>query len=197
MNINRDTFFGKVRAAFGSLKQSQVNGFTRILDHWEEQGYTDMRWLAYMLATAWLETGATMIAIEEIGKGGNRKYGQQIMLSGKRYYKPKKIFYGRGLVQLTWYENYDKMGKLLGIDLLNFPEKSLHLDIAIKIMFEGMLKAHSNFGDFTGRCLEQYFNATINDPVGARKIINGNDKADLIAGYHRNFLEALTNKHTP
>ena len=62
---------------------------------------------------------------------------------------------------------------------------------AIKIMFEGMTKGSSSFGDFTGRCLEQYFNSTTNDTIGARKIINGTDKAKLIADYHNVFLNSI------
>jgi putative chitinase len=38
-----------------------------------------------------------------------------------------------------------------------------------------------------------YFNDVTDDPVGARKIINGTDKAELIAGYHRGFLIDLKN----
>jgi hypothetical protein len=58
-------------------------------------------------------------------------------------------------------------------------------------MFEGMTKGSSSFGDFTGRCLEQYFNNTTEDAVNARKIINGLDKAELIAGYYNKFKDAL------
>jgi hypothetical protein len=46
-------------------------------------------------------------------------------------------------------------------------------------------------GWFTGKKLSQYFNDGKDDPVNARQIINGNDKDDLIAGYHEDFLAAL------
>ena len=46
-------------------------------------------------------------------------------------------------------------------------------------------------GDFTGKALCDYFNDFANDPVGARMIVNGTDKAQLIAGYHTEFLEAV------
>ena len=189
--MNKANFYAKVRKAFGSLKQEQVNGFEAILNEWEESGYTDLRWLAYMLATAWHETGTRMIPCEEIGKGRGYKYGRKQKRSGVSYTSPNKIYYGRGHVQLTWYENYHLMGRLLGVDLLTYPEKALEMEISIRIMFEGMLRGASSFGDFTGKCLEMYFNAKTNDPVGARRIINGTDKADLIAGYHNKFLNAL------
>ena len=58
-------------------------------------------------------------------------------------------------------------------------------------MFEGMTKGDSMIGDFTGKCLEMYFNNKVDDPINARRIINGTDKARLIAGYHNKFLTAL------
>ena len=36
------------------------------------------------------------------------------------------------------------------------------------------------------------FSDTVDDPVNARKIINGLDCADEIAGYHEDFLQAIT-----
>ena len=59
--------------------------------------------------------------------------------------------------------------------------------IATRILFRGMAE-----GWFTGKKLGQYFNDERDDPVNARQIINGNDKDDLIAGYHDKFLAALT-----
>ena len=188
--INRKLTFDSIRKSFGRLTTEQVEGFTAIFDEWEAGEYTDIRWLAYMLATAWHETAKTMQPIEEYGKGKNRPYGKKIKHSGIAYFI-NAIFYGRGFVQLTWYENYQLMGRLLGLDLLNHPELALVMKNAVRIMFEGMTKGSSSFGDFTGRCLEQYFNDKINDPIGARKIINGVDKANLIAGYHNSFLNSI------
>lgn len=191
--IDRKFFFDYIRTPLfkGSFKQSQVDGISAILDHWENNGFHDARHLAYMLATAYHETARTMQAIEEYGKGKGRKYGNKQKMSGVVYTVPDKIYYGRGLVQLTWYENYELMGRLLGYDLLNKPELALDMKISIEIMFEGMMKAASSFGDFTGKSLEHYFNDAVNDPVNARKIINGLDKASTIASYHNIFLKAI------
>lgn len=191
MKTNRTIFFAAVREAFGKLNQKQVDGFNAILDEWDKSPYKDIRWLAYMFATAWHETAHTMQPIEEYGRGKKYRYGKKIKNSGVAYSLPDKIYYGRGHVQLTWYENYQLMTRLLGINLLLNPELALRMDVSVKILFEGMLRGSSSFGDFTGKCLEMYFNEVTDDPIGARRIINGTDKAQLIAGHHEKFLIAL------
>lgn len=197
MSINRQLFYEKLRnskvlISLNKLSQSEVNGIEQILNTWDTSGYTDIRWLAYMLATSYHETAATMQPIEEYGKGKNRVYGKKIKMSRAPYTIPNKIYYGRGFVQLTWYENYELMGRLLKIPLLENPELALDLKIASQIMFEGMTKRQSSFGDFTGKCLEMYFTASKENPIGARAIINGSDKAQLIAKYYYDFKRCLS-----
>jgi hypothetical protein len=189
--INRLNFYKSIRADFGKLSTKQVEGFESILNEWDKSKYSDIRWLAYMLATVWHETAKTVQPIEEYGKGKSYKYGKKVKHSGVDYTTPDKLFYGRGFVQLTWYENYQLLGRLLNINLLNQPELALQLDVATKILFEGMTKGSSSIGDFTGKCLEQYFNDKVEDPLGARKIINGSDKAELITIYYMIFKKAL------
>jgi putative chitinase len=174
-NINRKFFFDYVRLHLfgGSLKQSQVDGLNAVLDYWEANCSTmDDRWLAYVLATAHHETDRKFQAIEEYGKG-----------KGKLYYP----YYGRGLVQITWRDNYDKMGKIFKVDLINHPEKALDLDLSVRIMFYGMTK-----GSFTGKKLSDYFSPSKEDWVNARRIINILDKANLIAGYGKQFYAAIS-----
>lgn len=167
--MNRTIFYEYVkRAPFGGrITPAQREGLDKILDHWDSSGLEDNRWLAYMLATVFHETAATMQPIEE--KGGD-KY-----LKSKPYYP----WYGRGLVQITWEENYKKFG-------LKRASEALEWEVALDIMFRGMVD-----GMFTGRKLNQFFNDRKDDPVGARKIINAMDKAKLIAGYHKNFLDSI------
>ena len=62
-------------------------------------------------------------------------------------------------------------------------------DIAAKIMRDGMVE-----GWFTGKRLGDYLQgsfATLVQYQGARRIINGTDKAALIAGYAIQFESAL------
>lgn len=167
--MNRDTFFSYVRKApfGGRLTQAQIDGMNAILAEWDRRKLLDKRWLAYMLATAFHETGGKMQPIRE---AGGEKY-----LRSKKYYP----WVGEGLVQVTWEVNHRKFGATRPGQLLTMP-------IAIKALFDGMID-----GMFTGRKLADYFNSTKNDPEGARKIVNGTDKAKLIAGYHKNFADAL------
>lgn len=179
--IDRDIFFGRARVApfGGTLTQGQVDGCNAILDAWEKRDdLTDKRWLAYMLATAKWETAHTMKPIEEIGKGHGRPYGVPTV--------DGRVFYGRGYVQLTWATNYAKMAALTGVDLVGQPELALDPKLAALIMFEGM-----KGGLFTGVGLPSFFNDLRDDPVEARRIINGMDHADDIAAIHAGFLAGL------
>ena len=184
--INKESFYKKLRLSlFGKLTQPQVEGMEAILNAWDKGKDQDLRNLAYMLATVYHETAKTMQPIEEYGKGKGRPYGFKIKLSRKTYEKPEKLYYGRGFVQLTWYENYQLASKKLKCDLLNYPELALQLDRATDILFKGMYE-----GWFTGRKLRDYIGVKT-DFVGARRIINGTDKASLIASYANSFLTAL------
>lgn len=144
---------------------------------------------AYILATAWHE--CKFKAIEEIGKGRNKPYGKKLKYQKIKgihvsYIKPDKLFYGRGFVQLTWFELYDKFGKILNIDLLNNPELALVPEIASKIIVQGMMR-----GLFTGAKLPRYINEKIKDSINARRVVNVLDKAQLISGYYTYILNEI------
>jgi len=178
-SFNKEIYFNSVRASLfsGSMSQQQVMGQNFILREWRKRYEFggDHRHLAYMLATTFKETGRTMWPIME--------YGSQSYLTSKPYYP----YIGRGFVQLTWEENYAKASSIVDEDLVEFPDLALQPDHAATIMFDGM-----SVGWFTGKCLDDYFNESKDDPVNARQIINGNDCDDEIAGYHACFLEAIT-----
>lgn len=182
--IDRAVFYNMIRRSLfgGTLTQSQVDGTNAILDEWERRKLPDLRWLAYMLATAKHETNATMQPVREA-----YWLSEEWRRTHLRYWP----YYGRGLVQLTWEENYRKMARFLGLPLVENPDLALEIGDAVTIMFEGMLKAETGVGDFTGASLEQFFNDKTDNALGARAIINGTDKAALIAGYHYDFLTAL------
>jgi putative chitinase len=189
--INKAVFYAEIRKTmFNKLSTSQVEGMEAILDEWVNGKYKDIRNLAYIFATVHHETDRTFQPIEEYGRGQGKDYGRKLKMgkgAGKRiaYTVPNQLYYGRGLVQLTWYENYEKAGKALKMDLLNYPELLLKLNVSVDVIFLGMFE-----GWFTGKKLSNYIGAKT-DFVGARKIINGTDKASLIASYASNYLTAL------
>lgn len=190
--MNRIAFQNRLKTygLFLSATQGQLDGCFAIIDEWEKQGFTDARQLSYVLATVYHETGKKMQPVEEIGKGKSHPYGSKMKYGGGpglrvAYTTPDKIYYGRGLVQITWYEMYQKFGKLLSIDLLNKPELALRMDISVQILIQGMDK-----GLFTGKRLSDYFGAK-EDRINARRIINSLDCATMIAGYSNNFYKCL------
>lgn len=58
---------------------------------------------------------------------------------------------------------------------------------AIPIMFIGMKE-----GIFTGKKFADYFSPTKEDWVSARRIINGLDKANTIAGHAKKYYGAIS-----
>ncbi|SMC45584.1 glycoside hydrolase family 19 protein [Pedobacter africanus] len=196
--MNSKAFYDNIRANIfaGSISPKQFEGIEAIIKEYNRLCVNDLRKLAYILGTVFHETDKTMQPIEEYTKGGGLPYGKKFKMGGgpgKRvpYTIPDKLYYGRGHVQLTWYENYQAMGKLLGVDLLNKPELMLTMDVSVKVLFEGMLKGQSNFGDFTGKSLEDYFTPNRSDWYNARRIVNGTDAAQKIADIAQKFYKAL------
>lgn len=187
--------FSKIRPLFnGRLTQSQVDGLNALMTAINAARVTDPRWVAYMLATAFHETAQTMQPIKEAGGQAyfNRRYditGERPSLAkanGNIYPGDGAKFCGRGYVQLTWRINYERMSKIIDTDLVADPDKAMRPDIAADVMIIGMKQ-----GLFTGRRLSDFFNERLTDWTGARRIINGTDRAELIAGYAKVFLSAL------
>ena len=171
--IDKKKTFDSIHKEFGSLTQDQVVGIEAFLDEYEKRELKDIRFLAYMLATAWHETAKKMQPIKEYGEGKGRPY--------------EGLYYGRGYVQLTWLDNYKKATtkNLKGWDFVLNPELMLQVEPAIWVTFEGMLS-----GWFTGKKLSDYFNAK-SMPKSARRIINGTDRAELVAGYYEKFKKSI------
>ncbi|CAH1665979.1 MULTISPECIES: hypothetical protein [unclassified Chelatococcus] len=197
--MSRAAFYSAVRKRpfGGALVQSQVDGMETILDAWAALAISDdRRWLAYMLATTYHETAATMQPIRE--RGGAAYFTRMYDIRGERPRVATELgntrpgdgalFHGRGYVQLTGRRNYARASDVVQHDLVADPDAAMRPDFATAIMFAGMRD-----GWFTGKRLADYFSRTKDDPANARRIINGTDKAQLIAGYHRDFLAAFGN----
>ena len=189
-SMDIEKFFTSLReTTFHPLEPSQVEGITVILDAWTKWAPgSDNRDIAYSLATAYWETARTMQPVREGGQGRGRAYGHP---TGPWH----AVYYGRGLVQETWIANYqhaDAKLRALGLlksteSMVKTPDLALRPDIAAAVMVRGMVE-----GWFTGKRLSEYFWGAHSDWVGARRIINGQDKATLIAGFALHFFHALT-----
>ena len=195
--IDRHAFFDRIRQPLfdGTLRQSQVDGLNALLDGWErDHSGADCRWLAYALATAHHETGRTLHPIRE--KGGEAYLRRMYDITGERPALARRMgntepgdgvrYAGRGFVQLTWKNNYAAMSPIVGIDLVRFPDRALEIGPATEILFHGMIA-----GSFTGARLADYLHDDEADWRGARRIVNGSDRAALIAGYARAYDAAL------
>jgi putative chitinase len=134
---------------------------------------------AYVMATAWWETAHTVEPVKEAYWVKNAEAWRKKNL---RYYP----WYGRGYVQLTWERNYIHAGKQLGLDLTTNPESVMVPDVSAKILVTGSLE-----GWFTGKKLGDYITISKSDFKGARRIINGTDKAAAIATIARAYDAAL------
>jgi hypothetical protein len=179
--MDRTAFFDVMRSEFGSLSQEQVEGTEALLDAAEEYSLP-MNQLAYVLSTSWHETAATMMPIAEYGKGEGHEYGEPC----PQY--DDQVAYGRGYVQLTWDYNYETADKQCSLNGALLEDFDLALDpaVAAQIIFRGMLE-----GWFTSKKLGDYVNETVTDYWNARRVVNGTDKADLLAGYAESFEQAL------
>lgn len=195
--IDRAAFFTDLRKGIlgPKLDQGEVDGCDAILT---AMVGTPLSWCAYALATAYHETAHTMQPISEFG--GPKYLTRMYDITGARPRLAHDMgnttpgdgvkYSGRGFVQLTWKSNYAKASAVTGEDLIAHPEKAMRIDLAAKIMRNGM-----EHGWFTGKALRHYLpdaKGTLAQYTDARQIINGTDKAGLIASYALQFEAALS-----
>ncbi len=138
----------------------------------------DIRWAAYMLATAWLETSYTYDPVPERNRGGTHAYAAPVTWDDAAGKAHTHRYYGRGYVQLTWLDNYRRLGADIGVGdkLAKDPSLLLHAATAYQVMSYGM-----THGSFTGVGLARFIHDATCDYRGARAIINPHDHADPIA----------------
>lgn len=153
-------------------------GSTRaLIDECRRQGLLRNQ-AAYVLATAFWETARTMKPIAEYGKGKGHKYGKP----GRNN---KQVPYGRGFVQTTWDENYEKTDRELGLKgalIKNYNLLLTDANMAAKAAVTGMRE-----GWYTGKKLSDYITLAKSDFPNARRIINKMDKAAEIAKLARGY----------
>lgn len=192
--MDKAAFFAAIRRELfdGGLTPLQIYRIETLLDACIAADWP-LTFTAYALATAHHET-ANWRHMKELG--GEAYFRRMYDKAGTR---PKVAaalgnteagdgvkFAGRGYVQLTGRANYVKAGKALGLDLLKEPQIVEEPTIAAKVLVWGM-----STGAYTGKANRDYLAKSPPDYVNARRIINGTDKASLIATYAKEFQAAL------
>ncbi|WP_424967347.1 glycoside hydrolase family 19 protein [Dinoroseobacter sp. S375] len=133
---------------------------------------------AYILGTIYWETNKTMKPVREA-----YWLSEDWRRDNLRYYP----WYGRGHIQLTWETNYKRMGERLGVDLTTDPDAAMASGVSVSIAVIGCME-----GAFTGKAIPDYINDTKTDYRNARRVVNGMDKADTIAGLAEDYAAALS-----
>jgi len=215
--INRERFFFAFQGPLGQFSPLQLEALDYLLSALENDPHiTDIRDAAYILATTYHETAATFRPIHEYGNrayfmkryGSDTKVGREL---GNDTPEEGADYAGRGFPQVTGENNYEMIERALrkeypeviarfeqrtgkSFDLTvgdqpndsSDPDNMMDPEIAYCAMSYGMRK-----GAFTGVGLRKYINDKGCDYINARRIINGTDCAQKIAGYAVNIEAAL------
>lgn len=192
--MNKAAFFAAIRRELfdGALTPIQVYRIETLLDAIIAADWP-LSYASYGLATSFHES----FQFKHMKEVGSEAYFKRMYdKAGARPHIAKKLgnteagdgvkFAGRGYVQLTGRANYVKVGKALGLDLLKEPQIVEEPGIAAKVLIWGM-----STGAYTGKANRDYLAKSPPDYVNARRIINGTDKASLIATYAKEFQAAL------
>lgn len=204
--MNRSVFYSGVRTSLfgGNLNDSQVQGMENLINVWDKYFPKDSDFLlAYNLGTAFHETAKTMQPITERGPVSyfnkyepgtplGKMLGNTVKGDGYR-------FRGEGHVQNTGRRNAavatKRINELfgLGIDLVKNPEKRGDPFISAISLFLG-----NKEGWWTGKDLLDYIDGVneseaedLREFTEARRVVNGTDKASIIAGYAMRFYKAI------
>lgn len=168
--------------------------------------------LAYLLATAKAESDYSLQRWESdyacglTGKPYNQKpcekalnYYRSTTGGKKNYYtlgtdKNGLPYFGRGLIQLTGKANYEKYGKLIGVDLVNDGDKALEPKNSYKIATTFLSQKRGGTYAKNGANRSTFDMAKDGDLTKARKSVNGGSKGlEEVNKYYKLWKEILQN----
>lgn len=164
---------------YPEVREAAQSSIPLILQQCGDSGVTDLKQIAYILATAEHEShlGRWM---EEFASGWDYEGREDL---GNTQPGDGPLFKGRGFVQLTGRTNYDDWSKRINLNLVEDPTLVTEPAIAAKILVEGM-----KLGTFTGYKLSDFIGDNFRS---ARRIINGMDCAERIAAIAQGYLDVL------
>jgi len=189
-HMSTERFASLYTRYFGQLAADRLAGLKSLFEKivYDEDIY-DIRWGAYLLATAKIETGHKFLPIEEDPQLWQQhtdagEYAEELTIKDETGASVKNRYYGRGYVQLTWQDNYRALGQRLGLGhaLEYHPEQALDADTAYAVASVGMREGRFR----KDQTLEKYIHGAYCDYYYARYIINGGnppDAADTIEKY--------------
>lgn len=191
MEFDRTNFFNDYKGRFGTITNNQiVQGLEFLLGEIEKDvQFTILRQIAYVLATVKGETGIFQ-PIKE--KRASQIKQPKLWATQNKYWNTG--FMGRGYIQITWRDNYLKAGqKLTGVTVnnitigkdtfVNNPDLVMQPKFAYLIISRGMRE-----GWFTTKKLGDYIKeGSPPNYVGARYIVNGQDRAQEFASFAEKF----------
>lgn len=203
MKFNKRIFRKEIAEFYGQTLRRQINSeflnnietllfFTELDNEWKYPSE-----LAYFFATIGWETAWTFAPIVEKRASSNQS---DIRRMQDRYWNTG--YYGRGYVQLTWKENYKKLGDVIEVDLVNKPDELLKPSVSYEVasigMRKGLFRSRNNGSPIK---LSDFVNATNTDFIKARDVINGDvDKnglfiarfaAELLDIFKASIIEAI------
>ena len=153
-----------------------------------EEGVTDERQIAYVLATAEHESQNFTSPEESSG----RKQAAEIGYKGgeREGHGSGEEYFGRGYAHLTHLDNYRRLSEELGRgdELVDSPALAANPEVASQVLVVGMRD-----GLFTGRRLGHYITSDEADYLNARRIVNSTDRAADIAELARNWEPGIAN----
>lgn len=205
--MDKPVFYDKLRQSKvifpPALSTRQVEGMEALLNTGMELNLPTHH-MANILANVYRETGGGMYPIKETvypsHKDQNPSDATVIKRLDTAFAKGQLTWvktpywrdgaFGRGQIQITHWDNYKKLGDMIGVDLRSNPSLALQPRVSAAIAIIGM-----STGAFTGKKLSDYvFPRDLDNPpkTNSRRIVNGEDGSDAeVAKSHRAFYNAL------